>query len=153
MQTLHIICSVLKLIKWYMNNRFCPMKVVCMIVYVANWPKLANVNFVDPFCYLRFVSVVLSCLFIATLWSPAGKGLTSWLSNMCCFLVFLSLFVVMYSWIYQTRCEKVIQFSGQSLAFYLFSSTRLTNSTRHEDSCSILYVIARETTNAVARLK
>ena len=73
------------------------MTVVCAIVYVANWPKLANVNFVDLFCYLCFVSVMLLCLFIATLWSPAGKGLTSWLSNMCCFLVFLSLFVVMYS--------------------------------------------------------
>ena len=29
-----------------------------------------------------FVFVILSCLFLATLWSPAGKGLTSWLSCM-----------------------------------------------------------------------
>ena len=29
----------------------------------------------DPFCYLCFVSVMLSCLFIAALWSSAGKGL------------------------------------------------------------------------------
>ena len=29
-----------------------------------------------------------SCLFLASLWSPAGKGLTSWLSCMLCFLVF-----------------------------------------------------------------
>ena len=28
----------------------------------------------DPFCYLCFVSVMPSCLFIAALWSPAGKG-------------------------------------------------------------------------------
>ena len=28
----------------------------------------------DPFCYLGLVSVMLSCLFIAALWSPAGKG-------------------------------------------------------------------------------
>ena len=28
----------------------------------------------DPFCYLCFVSVMLSCLFIAALWSPAGKS-------------------------------------------------------------------------------
>ena len=34
----------------------------------------------DHFCYLCFVFVKLSCLFIATLWSPAGKVLTSWLS-------------------------------------------------------------------------
>ena len=30
----------------------------------------------DLFCNLCFVSVMLSCLFIAALWSPAGKGLT-----------------------------------------------------------------------------
>ena len=38
--------------------------------------------FVDPFCYICFVFVMLSCLFIAALWSPAGKGQTSWL--LCC---------------------------------------------------------------------
>ena len=31
-------------------------------------------------CYLCLVFVMLSHLFIATLWSLAGKGLTSWLS-------------------------------------------------------------------------
>ena len=41
--------------------------------------------------FLLFTFVVLSCLFTAALWSPAGKGLTSWLSCMCCFLVFMSL--------------------------------------------------------------
>ena len=30
----------------------------------------------DHLCY--FVFVVLSCLFMTALWSPAGKGLTSW---------------------------------------------------------------------------
>ena len=29
-------------------------------------------------CYLCLVFVMLSCLFIAALWSPAGKELTSW---------------------------------------------------------------------------
>ena len=33
----------------------------------------------DHLCYLCLVFVMLSCLFIAALWSPAGKGLTSWL--------------------------------------------------------------------------
>ena len=37
-------------------------------------------SFVDLFCYLNFISVMLSCLFFAALWSPAGTGLTSWLS-------------------------------------------------------------------------
>ena len=33
------------------------------------------------------VCVVLSCLLLAALWSPAGKELTPWLSCMPCFLV------------------------------------------------------------------
>ena len=33
----------------------------------------------DHLCYLCLVFFMLSCLFIAALWSPAGKGLTSWL--------------------------------------------------------------------------
>ena len=33
----------------------------------------------DHMCYLCNVFVMLSRLFIAALWSPAGKGLTSWL--------------------------------------------------------------------------
>ena len=45
----------------------------------------------DHFCYLCLVFVMLSRLFIAALWSPAGKGLTPWLlfvmSN-CYFVTF-----------------------------------------------------------------
>ena len=33
----------------------------------------------DHLCYLCLVFVMLSSLFIAALWSPEGKGLTSWL--------------------------------------------------------------------------
>ena len=33
----------------------------------------------DHLCYLCLVFLMLSRLFIAALWSPAGKGLTSWL--------------------------------------------------------------------------
>ena len=33
----------------------------------------------DLLCYLCLVFVMLSRLFIAALWSPAGKRLTSWL--------------------------------------------------------------------------
>ena len=33
----------------------------------------------DHLCYLRVVFVMLSRLFIAAVWSPAGKGLASWL--------------------------------------------------------------------------
>ena len=37
---------------------------------------------------LCFVSVTLSSLFGAALWSPPGRGLASWLSCVCCFVVF-----------------------------------------------------------------
>ena len=33
----------------------------------------------DHLCYLCLVFVMLSRLFIAAVWSSAGKGLTSWL--------------------------------------------------------------------------
>ena len=32
---------------------------------------ISGASFVDSFCYLCFMSVMLSCLFIAALWSPA----------------------------------------------------------------------------------
>ena len=46
--------------------------------------------FLDRFCKLCFVlvCVVLSCLFFVALWSPAGKGLTSWLSCLLYFVTF-----------------------------------------------------------------
>ena len=54
-------------------------------------PLQDGASFVDHFCYLCFVFVLFSCLFIAALWSLTRKGLTSWLSYMLCFIVFLSL--------------------------------------------------------------
>ena len=33
----------------------------------------------DHFCFLCLVFLMLPRLFIAALWSPAGKGFTSWL--------------------------------------------------------------------------
>ena len=45
----------------------------------------------DHLCYFCFVFYMLLCLFIAAMWSPAGKGLTSWLSFMvlnCVFVTF-----------------------------------------------------------------
>ena len=46
----------------------------------------------DHFCYLCFVFVMLSCLFIAASWSPAEKGPTSWLSCVLYFIVFFVTF-------------------------------------------------------------
>ena len=45
----------------------------------------------DHLCYLCLVFVMLLRLFIAALWSPGGKGLTSWL-----------LFVMFYVFCYFT---------------------------------------------------
>ena len=44
----------------------------------------------DRFCWLCFVlvCVLLSCLFLVALRSPAGKGLTPWLSYLLCFVTF-----------------------------------------------------------------
>ena len=44
-----------------------------------------------PFCYLCFVSVMLSCMFFAALRSPVGKG-----------LAFLALLCVMFSCVFVT---------------------------------------------------
>ena len=58
------------------------------------WPFQGGGSLVDHFCYLWiiFVFVMLSCLFLAALWSPAGKGLSPWLSCVWCFLVFFVTF-------------------------------------------------------------
>ena len=45
---------------------------------LALWPFQGGSSFVDCLCYLCLVFVIFSRLIIATLWSPAGKGLTSW---------------------------------------------------------------------------
>ena len=47
---------------------------------------MSGASFVDHFCHLcfAFVFVIMSCLFLAVLWSPTGKQLTSWPSCMLC---------------------------------------------------------------------
>ena len=50
--------------------------------------------------HLCLVFLMLSCMFIAALWSPAGKGLTSWLL-LVMFIVFLLLSHVVL-WV---RCD------------------------------------------------
>ena len=53
----------------------------------------------DPLCYLFLVIVMFLRLFIAALWSPAGKGLISWLLFVMFIVVLLLSHVV--SWV---RC-------------------------------------------------
>ena len=54
---------------------------------IANFPFLdgdafqGDASFADPFCYFcfTFVFIILSCLFLEALRSPAGKELDTWL--------------------------------------------------------------------------
>ena len=47
-------------------------------------------SFVDHLCYLCIVFVMLSRFIKAALWSPAGKGLTPWLSFVMFYCVFIT---------------------------------------------------------------
>ena len=51
-------------------------------------PFQGGASFLDHLFYLRFVFIMHSCLFNAALWSPAGEGLTSWLSCVWCIVVY-----------------------------------------------------------------
>ena len=46
------------------------------------WPFQGCISFVDLLCFCSVLCLLCLCarLFICALWSPAGKGLTSWLS-------------------------------------------------------------------------
>ena len=61
----------------------------------------------DHLCYLCFVFVVLSCLFIAALWPSAGKGLTSWLS----LAMFNCVFVIFPCGILGQVCHSIVSIS------------------------------------------
>ena len=77
-------------------------------------PFEGGTSFVDHLCYLCLVIGMLSRLFIAALWSPEGKGLTSWLLFVM-FIVIL-LFSHLVSW---DRC-------GTWLYWFLILSVFLT---------------------------
>ena len=69
----------------------------------------------DLLCYLCLVFVILSHLFIAALWSPAGKGLTSWLL----FVVFNCVFVTFPCGILGQVWYLIVSFPGLCLLSYL----------------------------------
>ena len=53
-----------------------------MKIFQKSFKNFAENRFtscVDHLCFLCFLFLMLSCLFIAALWSPAEKILTSWL--------------------------------------------------------------------------
>ena len=76
----------------------------CKIFY---WPFKGGTSFVDLLCFCSALCLLCLCvrLFICALWSPAGKGLTSWLwfvvSN-CKFITFHLVFWVRCgTWLYR----------------------------------------------------
>ena len=75
--------------------RLVPQKCLSPPVIIFYWPFQGSEFFHGPF--MLFVSVMLSCLYLADVWIPAGKWLTCWLS---CIIVFLLLSHMM-SWV---RC-------------------------------------------------
>ena len=61
-----------------------PVIISSLVIYLLTVPRRCY------FCGSYFVIYVscLYCLFLAALWSPDGKELTSWLSCVLCLLVF-----------------------------------------------------------------
>ena len=62
-------------------------------------PFRGGTSFVDHLCLLCLVFVMLSHLFIAALWSPAGKGLTTWLWLVMFIIIVFLLLSHMLSWV------------------------------------------------------
>ena len=70
-----------------------------VLIHIRNKGEVGTSNMLTPssnYTTDRSKAELLSwiifviCLFIAALWSPAEKGLTSWFSCMCCFLVLVT---------------------------------------------------------------
>ena len=70
-------------------------------IWIFYWPFQGGDSFVDHLCYFCLVFVILSCTSVCdALWSPAGKGLISWLS---CVMSYCD--VVTSSLVSWVRCE------------------------------------------------
>ena len=69
------------------------------------WTFQCSTSFVDHLCYLCLVFVMLSCVFIAVLWSPEGKGLTAWLLFVMYVVILLLSYLVSWdmcgTWLYR----------------------------------------------------
>ena len=61
-------------------------------------PFQGSTSFVDHLCYLCLVFVMLPRVFIAALWSPEGKWLTSWLLFVMFIVMVLLSHLVSWEW-------------------------------------------------------
>ena len=57
----------------------CETRLSPPVKYFFYCPFQGGASYVNHLCYFCLVFVMLSRLFIAALWSPEEKGLTSWL--------------------------------------------------------------------------
>ena len=62
--------------------RFAPLNWMKPSSKIFYWPFQGGISFLDLLCFCSVLCLLCLCarLFICVLWSPAGKGLTSWLS-------------------------------------------------------------------------
>ena len=70
---------------WYTSElrvRLAPLNRFKPSIKIFYWPFQGGSSFVDLLCFCSVLCLICLCarLFICALWSPAGKGLTSWLS-------------------------------------------------------------------------
>ena len=97
-----MICLIPTLEKWdlcFVNNTFLwnnpspgdinPTNLPCLTFDLPS--DTSDSRNSSCYLYFMFIFVMLSCLFLPALWWHAGKWLTSWLSCVWCFLVFLLL--------------------------------------------------------------
>ena len=91
--------------------------------------------------HLCLVFVMLSCLFITALWSPAGKGLTSWLL----FVMFNCVFVIFPFGILGQMWRLIVQISDfcriftfhKTLTATLHQEENLNEATRSLSSLAV----------------
>ena len=92
-------------------NQFKPSSKIFLITVPRRYFFCGSFLFFVCVC---LVFLMLSRLFIAALWSPAGKGLTSWL-----LLVIFIVFLLLYHVVYWVRC-------GTRLYWFLIFAVFLT---------------------------
>ena len=63
--------------------RLAPLNQFKLSSKIFYWPIQGGTSFVDLLCFCSVLCLLCLCarLFICALWSPAGKGLTYWLSS------------------------------------------------------------------------
>ena len=89
----------------------------------------------DHLCYLCLVFAMLSHLFIAALWSPAGKGLISWLS----FVMFNCVFVTFPCGILGQVWYLIVSFPDLCHLSYFYNQTCRLSHDIHEMTTNYIF--------------